>query len=116
MLFSVEQAFVGKDEKRAPLKTPASEAILSPMNFFSPLHLEASVNVQHTNPPTVTKFCVLKKLTALNTVKASGPDGIPAWFLKEKSNLLAPMVTDILTFHTWRLHYPRPGKEPMLPL
>ena len=25
MLFSVEQAFVGRDEKRAPLKTPAWE-------------------------------------------------------------------------------------------
>ena len=28
MLFSVEQAFVGRDEKRAPLKTPAWEATL----------------------------------------------------------------------------------------
>ena len=28
MLSSVEQAFVGRDEKRAPLKTPAWEAIL----------------------------------------------------------------------------------------
>ena len=27
MLFSVEQAFVGRVEKRAPLKTPAWEAI-----------------------------------------------------------------------------------------
>ena len=27
MLFSVEQAFVGRDEERAPLKTPAWEAI-----------------------------------------------------------------------------------------
>ena len=26
MLFSVEQAFVGRDERRAPLKTPAWEA------------------------------------------------------------------------------------------
>ena len=26
MLFSVEQAFVGRDEKGAPLKTPAREA------------------------------------------------------------------------------------------
>ena len=26
MLFSVEQAFVGRDEQRAPLKTPAWEA------------------------------------------------------------------------------------------
>ena len=31
MLFSVEQAFVGKDEKRAPLKTPAWEAIAAPV-------------------------------------------------------------------------------------
>ena len=30
MLFSVEQAFVGRDEKRAPLKTPAWEATLRP--------------------------------------------------------------------------------------
>ena len=28
MLFLVEQAFVGRDEKRAPLKMPAWEAIL----------------------------------------------------------------------------------------
>ena len=27
MLFSVEQAFVGRDEKGAPLKTPAWEAM-----------------------------------------------------------------------------------------
>ena len=30
MLFLVEQAFVGRDEKRAPLKTPAWEATLRP--------------------------------------------------------------------------------------
>ena len=28
-MFSVEQAFVGRDEKRAPLKTPAWEAMIS---------------------------------------------------------------------------------------
>ena len=30
MLFSVEQAFVGRDEKRTPLKTPAWEATHDP--------------------------------------------------------------------------------------
>ena len=30
MLFSVEQAFVGRDETRAPLKTPAWEATAEP--------------------------------------------------------------------------------------
>ena len=33
MLFSVDQAFVRRDEKRAPLKTPAWEAILSPTHY-----------------------------------------------------------------------------------
>ena len=35
MLFSVEQAFVGRDETRAPLKTPAWEAKQSVKNQFN---------------------------------------------------------------------------------
>ena len=36
MLFSAEQAFVGRDEKRAPLKAPACEANqCSAKSFFS---------------------------------------------------------------------------------
>ena len=31
MLFTVEQAFVGRDEKRAPIKMPAWEAKLFPI-------------------------------------------------------------------------------------
>ena len=31
MLFSVEQAFAGKDERRAALKTPAWEVIANPL-------------------------------------------------------------------------------------
>ena len=34
MLFSVEQAFVGRDEKRAPLKTPAWEANIDPEKLY----------------------------------------------------------------------------------
>ena len=34
MLFSVEQAFVGRDEKRAPLKTPEWEANVIPTCSF----------------------------------------------------------------------------------
>ena len=33
MLFSVEQASVGRDEKRAPLKTPVWEATLNNVHF-----------------------------------------------------------------------------------
>ena len=38
MLFSVEQAFVGRDEKRAPLKTPAWEAKAMFAQVLSFLH------------------------------------------------------------------------------
>ena len=34
MLSSFEQAFVGRDEKRAPLKTPAWEATNAPDRFY----------------------------------------------------------------------------------
>ena len=34
MLFSVEQAFVGREEIRAPLKTPAWEASGAPIHFL----------------------------------------------------------------------------------
>ena len=43
MLSSVEQAFVGRDEKRAPLKTPAWEATLNQ----EPIKLNAMINLCH---------------------------------------------------------------------
>ena len=46
MLSSVEQAFVGRDEKRAPLKTPAWEATV----FMT------SLRQSHDYPVTLTSF------------------------------------------------------------
>ena len=39
---------------------------------------------------------VSKKLAKLIKTKATGPDGIPAWLLKENSDILAALVSDIL--------------------
>ena len=44
----------------------------------------------------MTYISVLKKLSALNTNKASGPDSIPSWVLKENADVLAAPVADIL--------------------
>ena len=53
MLSSVEQAFVGRDEKRAPLKTPAWEAtIVETINPFS--------------PKLITKLKIVSKVSPLN--------------------------------------------------
>ena len=35
MLFSVEQAFVGRDEKRAPLKNGCVGGYINPLSHFS---------------------------------------------------------------------------------
>ena len=61
--------------------------------------------------PTVTEFCVFEKHTALNPAKASWPDVIPAWLLKENADLLAPAVTDILNCSQSEARLPQSWKE-----
>ena len=40
---------------------------------------------QQEPPRPISEFSVIKKLSALNTNKASGLDGIPSWVLKESA-------------------------------
>ena len=86
----------GSDPSCTALANVINNAFLAPMNSFTPLDPGISVAAQYTDTLTVSEFCILKKLIALNPAKASGPDGVPAWLLKENADLLAPVVTDIL--------------------
>ena len=43
-----------------------------------------------------SEFYVFKLLANLNSNKASGPDDIPAWILKENADILASIVSEIL--------------------
>ncbi|CAB3986093.1 Hypothetical predicted protein, partial [Paramuricea clavata] len=43
----------------------------------------------------ITVKGVEKQLASLDAKKASGPDGIPPWFLKENASQIAPILTDI---------------------
>ena len=45
MLFSIEQAFVGRNEKRAPLKTPALEAKPIQARGIIVKYVERSLNI-----------------------------------------------------------------------
>ena len=54
MLSSVEQAFVGREEIRAPLKTPAWEATFDPVQNPTPRH-------QITEKLEVAKKCHKRK-------------------------------------------------------
>ena len=88
----------GEDPKH--LANVINDAFLSPMSAFTPLatpdvHTHAYAHQQEP-PRPISEFSVIKKLSALNTNKASGPDGIPSWVLKENADLLAAPVADIL--------------------
>ena len=98
----------GPDSSLKALANTVNNAFLVPMNSFYPLHPEASGDVQHTKPPTVTEFRVLKKLTRLNPAKASGPDGIPTCLLKENT---AQVVIDILNCSQSEARLPQSWKE-----
>ena len=57
------------------------------------------LNKSHKNPDhkTVIQAQMKKALNALKVKKATGIDGIPAWFLKQYSEDLAPVVHNIIT-------------------
>ena len=49
------------------------------------------------SPPfAVFTNAVYIKLSSLNSTKAQGPDGVPAWLLKKNANCLSKPITDIL--------------------
>lgn len=69
------------------------------MSHFTPLQTEEFV----PNSPVfeccclqVSEFSVNKKLSTLNPTKASGPDGIPSWLLKDNADIFAAPVSNIL--------------------
>ena len=66
----------------------------TPLSPLDPVHGYA--HDQASAPPPVSDHSVFMKLHFLNPRKAPGPDGIPAWLLKENADILAAPVADIL--------------------
>lgn len=85
--------------------SPNPEALANAINqvFLAPMRIFNSLLPRDTqaisNPDSaiqISEMSVMKKLTALNPAKATGPDGIPGWILKENADLLAAPVAYIL--------------------
>ncbi len=75
-----------------------NDCFILPMREFTPLQ---SSFMPEGDPSLSTDFvissdAVYKKLSLLNPTKAQGPDGVPAWLLKENADCLAEPITDIL--------------------
>jgi hypothetical protein len=79
-----------------------NEAFLSPMRIFEPLlnDYDPQQNDASAEPSAVpymvTADCVFLKLSSLNPKKAAGPDGIPAWLIKENADLFLAPITNII--------------------
>ena len=69
-----------------------------PMQSFNPL---PPTYLQQTNEKTLPEFCItehhlFKSLLLSNPRKATGPDGIPGWVLKENADIQAQPISNIL--------------------
>ena len=75
-----------------------NDAFLSPIQDFTPLSEDFYPAEEAPTSPAfvVSSDAVYLKLAVLDSRKASGPDGVPSWLLKENADLLTPMITDIL--------------------
>jgi hypothetical protein len=84
------------------------------MKAFNPLLPHLRLDNEEDNFPSlfpVTEFSVLKMLSTLNARKATGPDGIPAWVLKENADILASSVADIINSSYKEAHLPESWKK-----
>ena len=66
-----------------------NDAFNLPMKIFSPLLSQLEQDIPSSAPFVLSVHSVFMKLSLLNPTKAQGPDGLPAWLLKENADLLA---------------------------
>ena len=68
---------------------------LDPMTSFSRLEC-IPPNSEDLAPLIVSEPAILSVLSKPNPLKATGPDGITSWILKEYADILAPSISTIL--------------------
>ena len=73
-----------------------NRAFLNIMKDYQPLTDSVRVSVEDDEPITVTEELVEKKLREISTSRASGPDELPNWVLKEYSEVLAAPIIVIM--------------------
>ncbi len=71
-----------------------NEAFISTMKDYSTDSVQVAKD--DDEPISVTEQAVIKKLLAVNTSRAGGPDDLYNWVLKQFADILAEPITDIL--------------------
>ncbi len=75
-----------------PLKFMCNK-VLQENTVQPPNHLNDNLQYPIMPDITITNIGIIKLLNKLNPHKASGPDGIKPWVLKELSEIIAPILT-----------------------
>ena len=86
-----------------------NEAFLSRLSIFEPLPKDYEPQQYDitTAPYVVSTDSVFLKLSSLNPKKATGPDGVPSWLIKENADLLVGPVSDIIKSSFREGRFPR---------
>ncbi|CAB3978984.1 Hypothetical predicted protein [Paramuricea clavata] len=75
---------------------------------------DVASSLRQENPPTPSIGQVKTALKQLNSKKANGSDGIPAWVLKRYCEELAPIVHDIICASIKECEYPTAYKHALV--
>ena len=94
----------------AVLAEKINQAFASSIMDYSPLADISRVSADDDDPIVFTEQSVARKLREVSTSRASGPEDIPKWVLKEYSDILAMPITDILNASFSEVSVPRVWK------
>ena len=83
---------------------------MSVMQGYSPLTENVLVALEDDEPLSVTEATVARKLRAVSTSRAGGPDNLPNWVLNEYADILASPIADILNTSFLECRVPRVWK------
>ena len=107
-LKSVLHSDLGCEE--TTLAESVNEAFTSVTKDYSPLTNCFRVPRDGDQPISVNEQSVVKKLRAVKTSRAGGPDDLPNWMLREFADILAAPIADILNTSFSECKVPRVWK------
>ena len=95
------------------LANAINDSFIIPMRDYPPLpaKFQPKRNTPSSHLFAVSHHSVYMKMSTLNVTKAEGPDGIPAWLLKENADILAKPIADILNSSYWEGKLPSSWKS-----
>ena len=105
--------FIEEVSSTSDLANIVNDAFILPMKIFSPLphDFQLEQDIPSSAPFVLSVHSVFMKLSLLNPTKAQGPDGLPAWLLKENADLLAEPIAEIINSSFRESRLPPSWKE-----